>query len=345
MFRTSACRVERWCDKTMSVMRERQLEACQDRLYRCPEGGIFDELCEDEFRDIFLFSFYAQEMRSRIPTQKELKDLVIARIPQEACYLSQGEDDLVKRMLLGGGEAFLDDWNEITAAESLISRLWCTLQILDEENARLCLASELMTPISQAMMSADYFRLRAQLYTFDATLNSLLYLSGFLHASVPMTEFSHHKKQKDKLTSTLIARYLRASFDYTETPDGEILLLHPGLADPEHLLSTLARHPAIEVHLTKEMMMGGLNGMLAEEVASSEAMRGELVGAIRPEYDEAEALEDLRMMAKQGASLPEMREVLESMLCVLPTPRMIDALTQLHLQTVRWLGMPPAVLN
>ena len=93
------------------------------------------------------------------------------------------------------------------------------------------------------------------------------------------------------------------------------------------------------------MMLGGMNGILPEEVACCEAMRGALEGAIRPEYDPEEALEDLRMMAKQGAQLAEMREVLESMLCVLPTPRMLDALTQLHLQTVRWLGMPSAVLN
>ena len=88
-----------------------------------------------------------------------------------------------------------------------------------------------------------------------------------------------------------------------------------------------------------------LNGLLPEEIASCETMRGALAGAIRPEYDEEEALEDLRMMAKQGATLPEMREVMESMLCVLPTPRMLEALRQLHLQTVRWIGMPPAVLN
>ncbi len=100
-----------------------------------------------------------------------------------------------------------------------------------------------------------------------------------------------------------------------------------------------------ETHLTREMMLGGMNGILPEEVASCEAMRGALCGAARPEYGEDEALEDLRMMAKQGAALSEMREVMESMLCVLPTPRMMDALTQLHLQTVRWMGMPSAVLN
>ena len=92
-------------------------------------------------------------------------------------------------------------------------------------------------------------------------------------------------------------------------------------------------------------MLGGMNGILPEEVASCEAMRGALCGAVRPDLEEDEALDDLRMMAKQGASLQEMREVLESMLCVMPTPRMLDALSQLHLQAVRWIGMPSAVLN
>ena len=43
MLRTSAYRVDRWCDKTMSVLREQQLEACQERLTGCPERGVFDE--------------------------------------------------------------------------------------------------------------------------------------------------------------------------------------------------------------------------------------------------------------------------------------------------------------
>ena len=240
----------------------------------------------------------------------------------------------------------MDDWDEISAAEALISRLWCTLQIVDDESARLCLAPELMEPITQAMLTEEYAETRLRLFSFDATLHSLLYISGFLHASVPMSHFYADQKQKmDGITEIMIARYLRSAFDYTETPEGEILLLHPGLADPEHLLLTLSQMKPAEIHLTREMMLGGMNGVLPEEVASCEAMRGALYGAIRPEYDEEEALEDLRMMAKQGADLSEMREVMESMLCVLPTPRMYQALEQLHLQTVRWLGMPSAVVN
>ena len=346
MFRTSVCRVDRWCDKTMSVMREQQLEACQDRLYRCPAQGLFGELCGDDFQRLFLFSFYAREIKNHAPSQEELKRLVLRRIPREACFLSPREDDLVKRMLMGDGETYINDWDEISAAEALISRLWCTLQVVDDENARLCMAKEVIQPVSQAMMAPEYLQERSRLFSFDATLNGLLYLSGFLHASVPMAHFFRQaEKDADGETAILIARYLRSAFDYTETVNGEILLLHPGLADPEHLLSSLSALKPVEVHLTKEMMLGGMNGVLQEEVASCEAMRGALRGAVRPEYGEDEALEDLRMMAKQGASLKEMREVMESMLCVLPTPWMLDALSQLHLQTVRWVGMPSAVLN
>ena len=338
--------MEHWCDKTMSVMRERQLEACQDRLYRCPAQGIFGKLCADEAQDLFYLSYYAQEIKTRVPDQEELKRLVLKRAEKEACYLSPREDDLMKRILMGGGEAYLNDWDEISAAEALISRLWCTLQIMDEDTARVCLAEELIAPVTKAMLSEQYAETRKRLFSFDATLHSLLYLSGFLHASVPLTHFYQNMNQDgDAVTALHIARYLRAAFDYTQTPEGEILLLHPGLADPEHLLATLSKMPPTEVAITREMMLGGLNGLLPEEVASCETMRGALMGAVRPEYDEEEALEDLRMMAKQGASLTEMREVMESMLCVLPTPRMLEALTQLHLQTVRWIGMPPAVLN
>ncbi len=330
----------------MSVMRERQLEACQDRLNRCPAQGIFGKLCDDEAQDLFYLSFYSQEIKTRVPDQAELKRLVLDRAEKEACFLSPREDELVKRMLIDGGETFLNDWDEISAAEALISRLWCTLQIMDEDSARLVLAPDLIQPVTRGMMSKQYTETRAQLFSFDATLHSLLYLSGFLHASVPLTHFYRSMaKDADGVSALLVARYLRAAFDYTETPEGEILLLHPGLADPDHLLATLSKMPPAEVSITREMMLGGLNGLLPEEIASCETMRGALAGAIRPEYDEEEALEDLRMMAKQGASLPEMREVMESMLCVLPTPRMLEALRQLHLQTVRWIGMPPAVLN
>ena len=81
MIRTGACRVEHWSDKTMSVMREQQLEACQDRLYRCPATGIFDELCEDEIQSLYQRSYYAREEGRKAPDQKEIREKVLQYVP------------------------------------------------------------------------------------------------------------------------------------------------------------------------------------------------------------------------------------------------------------------------
>ena len=330
----------------MSVLRVQQLEACQDRLSRCPTKDLFSDLCQDEAERLFAMSFYAKENRGRKMELSELRALVRARVRKEACFLTPREDDLVKRMLIGGGETPLQDWDEISAAEALISRLWCTLGIVDDETALLRLSPALMEAVTGAMTEAEYARVRQMIFSFDATLHSLLYLSGFLHAAVPMEHFRRQwTGDEGAVVRLLVARYLRAAFDYTETPQGEIILLHPGLADPEKLLAGLNGMESTQVHLTREMMLGGMNEVLPEERASWAAMRGELCGAVRPELDEGDVLEDLRMMAKQGATLPEMREVLENALCVLPSPRMLACLEQLHTQTVRWLGMAPAVLN
>ena len=107
MLRMNTSRMERWCDKTMSVMREQQLEACQDRLSRCPESGIFSEMCADETEKLFHFSFYAQEQRAPVPGRKELCEKVLGHVSREACFLSAREDDLIKRMLMEGGETCL----------------------------------------------------------------------------------------------------------------------------------------------------------------------------------------------------------------------------------------------
>lgn len=347
LIRTYACHREPWCDKTMSVLQEKQLEACQERLMRCPDVNLFDAATEEEARQLFAFSFYAHEMHGRFPGKEKLQKKVLSFLPYEVCMLSREEDALLKRMLVQDHQVVLSQWQEISAAEALVQRLWCTLKINEDDTATLHLHPSLAQGMMDVLLSDQYARAQQALFSFSATLHSLLYLSGFLHATVPAAHFCNSILDLVAMehTETFIDRYLRATFDYTQTDSGEMLLLHPGLADPTHLLHGLTGLSPFGVHLTEEMMLGGMNGILPEEVASTETMRGMLVGAIRPEFDEEEALEDLRMMAKQGATLDEMKEVLESMLCVIPTPSMLSALSQLHVQTVRWMGVRSAVLN
>ena len=85
--------------------------------------------------------------------------------------------------------------------------------------------------------------------------------------------------------------------------------------------------------------------MLPEETPCCEMLSGALQGALRPENDVDEAVEDLKIMVKQGASYDELKKVLENMLAVMPTDRMLSALKRLEMETVRWTGVPAAVLN
>lgn len=344
MLRMYTATEERWCEKTMSVLREQQREACQERLSHWPRKSVFSPLYDDEYREILSRSYFMQEERG-IPSREEICDTLLLRAPVEAMYLSPAEDALCKRMLTSPDRAAICEWEDISAAESLVKRLWCVLRI-EDDTATISLGEPLCSALMEAMLSEDYQKARAALFSFDATLHGLLYLSGFLYAEVPKKHFiADHMASQGGIADSLITRYLRAAFDYTQCVGGEILLVHPGLAEPERLFRSLSGIEVPESHLTREMMLGGMNGILPEEIASAEAMRGALTDAVRPEYDQEEALEDLRMMAKQGAAYSEMREVLESMLCVLPTPRMLSALKQLHMQAVRWIGMPSAVLN
>lgn len=339
--------VEHWSDKVMSVLREQQLEACQERLSRCPQKGLFDDITDLELREIFAGSYLAWEMRTDSPDLGDVRKTVLDAAAEEACFLSEREDNLVKRMIIGEGSVYLDDWEDISAAESLVKRMWCTIHIdFEKDMAVLRMQQKVMDEVMRGMSEAHYPRIRQAVFRFEATLNALLYLSGFLHATVPARHFMEQlHREKLPADKHLIGRYLKSAFDYWHHEHEEMLLVHPGLYDPGNLIERLKGLGVPEMQLTHAMMLGGMNGMLPEERASSESLRFALHGAVRPELDEEDVLDDLRMMAKQGASLEEMREVLENCLCVMPTPAMLSALYQVHMQTVRWLGMPPAVVN
>ena len=92
-------------------------------------------------------------------------------------------------------------------------------------------------------------------------------------------------------------------------------------------------------------MIGAINGAFPEEIPLTQMMQGLLRGAVRPEITLEEAVEDLRMLAKQGVSLEEMNEVLSSLLLVLPTPAMLEGVRMIYQQTPRWALMKSAVMH
>lgn len=345
MLRETGVHALGWCEKTMSMMRERQLEACEKRLSRCARVGLFSPDATDaDAQRLFDTSFYAGEERlSRLPTIAWLRERVLKLLPREAALLSTGERTLLERLLISDAGVELTEMDEAGPAEALVSRLWCFMR-LEGERVFLCLPEALSAPLLVRFHEDDSAALRERVFRFEATMRGLLYIAGFLHAGQPTELFmSEVAAANDRDAARLARRTLQASFEYTRDEAGDMILLHPGLAEPQRMVLGATGDGVFTLSLTQEMLLGGMNGLLPEEAALHEAMCGALQMALRPEFDVEEAADDLRMLAKQGVSIHEMEEVLSAMLTTLPTPAMRQSLRMLCACTPRWIGLSATV--
>ena len=334
-----------WCEMTMSMMREKQFEACERRLFDHPSVSLFsDRATDDDAQALYLHS-YDHQSDDVLITLDELRARVLERLPLEARYLSTDEQQLLDRLLMNDGELVLGDWDNIGAAEALMSRLWCGLTV-DGDLWTLHLPQRLHEPLLKAMNAKDADEIDKRLTHFDSTIHGLLYIAGLLHSSQPMLAFTQNVMMSSDALSTEIARrYLQASFEYVTDSRRDFILLHPGLADPFRLVGLQMPTGSFTLELAEDMILGGIRGILPEEEALHAAMCGALEGGLRPDYDVSECAEDLRMLAKQGVSYEQMESVMSSMLAVMPTERMKAALTGLYCGTPRWMSLKAAVAN
>lgn len=335
-----------WADKTMSVLRERQLEACENRLTRLPSFGLFSGCTDLNVEELYAISYDALEhpVCHELHTVKSLTTRILTALPAEAALLSTEEHMLLDRLLALGGNCELMDWEETGAAESLVRRLWCTIT-RDNGRIRVHLPQELLTPLMLITTASAHEELRENLYQYETTLQGLLYLGGLLHYHEPLQHLMNDVLAGTHASNaTLAMRYLRCSFDYTYDCHGDMLLLHPGLAEPERLGSML-RTSAETGALDEETFRGAVMGLLPGEQPLFEQMFGLIHTVVRPELTGEQAVEDLMMLAKQGVSLQEMNEVLGTLITVQPTENMRSALQQIYLRTPRWGCLSTAMVQ
>ena len=117
-----------WCEMTMSMMREKQFEACERRLFAHPGVCLFsDEATELDAQLLLSGSFDdTAGLSSRtLVCLDQLRRAVMDRLALEAVYISAAEMQLMEKLLMNGGELLLSDWDDIGAAEALVRRLWC----------------------------------------------------------------------------------------------------------------------------------------------------------------------------------------------------------------------------
>ena len=343
MLRQGNTRPLHWADKTMSVLRADQLEACEKDLSSLPFVCLFDPNCTDTDAESFYdLSYFPAEDKGKPPvlhTVDELRVRVLSSFAPELALLSMEEHDLLVRLALFGGTLTLQDWNELIPARSLLRRLWCAAR-LDNGSLTLRMPHQLCASALLLLAGDEHKKIRDAVTEVHNRIDNTLYLMGAMKASGPENHLRALLKETYAADRPdLIRRMLYAGYDYVYDDSGALVLIHPGLADPDCLIHQLssAMQGFTPMELTGDALSDAAGSIDDLENPLYDRMLSVLAGAVRPELDPEDAVEDLIILAKQGVSYADMEEVLSSMLVSLPTEEMLKTLNHLSGQIPRWL--------
>ena len=327
----------KWMDRTLSILRASRLQTCEKELAGLDGCGLFDEKTTDlDAERLFELSWMAgEEKEPRLHTIQEMRNEVLRQFPAEFSLLSPEEFDLAFKLAVFGGEAPLYDENDLIPARSLIKRLWCRTDP-DQRNRivmprPVCLATMLMAVSDEAK------KIREITEEIVDTVDNTLYLAGAMPADVVIRDMGW--KLQNSIAAEkehLYRRLLLAAFETAVDQEGRMMLVHPGLADPHGFLR---RPERLNIGQDQQRMEEIYDSLMKVEDPLYEKMLGAIGELTRPETGAEDTVEDLILLAKQGAPLKEMREVLASRIICLPTEGMLSALGELHDQAPKWLSL------
>lgn len=342
MLRNGSLRPLPWADKTMSVMRADLLEACEKDLAGLPAHCLFDPACGDEHAEtLYEFSFFAEEDRRAaggkpdpvLHTIEQLRARVLHQYAQEVALLSVEEHDLLVRTVLFGGRTPLTDWNELLPARGLVRRLWARVEVQGSASV-LLMPHQLCASTLLLLASDSHKKVRELVEEVHDNIDNTLYLLGAVQAAGPA------RHMESLLKDTFVAgrrdlfhRFLLVGYDCMYDRSGRLLLIHPGLAEPERMMDSARADLDLRAVSSASDTVGDLENPLYDR------MLGLLLDVTRPEITPEDAVEDLIILAKQEVPFPDMEEVLSSLIICRVTPEMCRALLEISSQVPRWLTL------
>ena len=205
------------------------------------------------------------------------------------------EHDLLVRTVLFGGHLALQDWNDLIPARSLIRRLWCRGEWKD--NVLILHMPHQLCATALILLAGDEHRkLRDIVEHVIDGIDNTLYLMGMMQAAPALRHL------QTLLAGTcaeghpdLAERMLRAAFDYTYDREGQLVLLHPGLAEPDGMITKFSSFSRTSSYqsMTSDAMNTASASVMDLESPLYDRMLSVLDGAVRPEISPEDAVEDL----------------------------------------------------
>ena len=331
----------------MSQIRQTELNSLKQRLADLSGCGIFGRVSNQHWTRAYQASFDLMEAPDAPwPTVQALRAAVRKRLPRELPYITEREESLLKRMILFGGTSPLMMEDDMVAAETLVRRLWCSCVLQDDGPVYIRLADTLMVPVMKCLSSQRHQETRLKMYALTATLHSMLYLHGVLYADPAIQQLSGQLTSgRDETGMRMLYRYLRAEFDYCRDSQGNLVLIHPGVAHPERMMAALSNPYYQAQDYAREMIVGGIGEELQEETAATDMLRAELSQTLQPGYSAGSMVDDVKILVKQGATHEQLMELIHDKLATQMNTRLENALRKVELDTVRWQTATSRRLN
>ena len=337
MLQTNKRPLFRWADKTLSMLKAQQLEACEKELAGLPSVCLFDaETTDMVAEDLFDISYYAQEPHSpSLHSIEELRSRVMDLYPSELAMLCPEEHELVVKLALCRGRLPLWDWDSLIPARSLVRRLWCRVEKRDQKMTLIMPMQLCLTALF--LMSSDAHRqVREIMEAAQTSIDDSLYLQGAIQANAPEAHLASQLSDTFvEHADLLIRRFLLAGYQCYRGAEG-LLLLHPGLADPASLSLHLFRQSGASF-MDERDLQAALESLDQIEDPLYDHLTGLLQGMTRPEISAEDAAEDLILLVKQNVPYPDLVDVLRCMLVTLPTQEMLDVIRDISVQVPRWV--------
>ena len=114
------------------------------------------------------------------------------------------------------------------------------------------------------------------------------------------------------------------------------MLVHSGLADPAAFMSGQGSRM---IGLDQTNMERLYESLMDVEDPLYDRMLSLIQGLMRQEINGEDTVEDLMLMAKQNASVDEMRQVLGMRIICLPTEEMTDTIREIQARVPRWTSL------
>ncbi len=325
-----------WFERAMSYIQSEEMDRSEKWLHALAPLHLFGACSDRDAEKLWSISYDAlfYPMQPKMHTVKGLEKQVLDILPEEVCFLSVGEYTLLQRLLMQDGHMLVMNHGELACVESLVRRLWCSVDFNKDGSIGVHMPQELVFRINSQLCRPAFTQHAFWISEFLQKTDSILLWKGVMPADIAMNQLKDAVRMQN-LTEDTAKRLFMSCYDYAFL-HGRMILLHPGVIDPAPFSDEIAFYPDDVYEMNEKEALAEWDNI----TSISMILAGLCTNAVRKDFDPQDVAADITILAKQGAPLEGLFDALASDLVISPTEKMLDCVRMIYAHVPLW---PPFV--